>query len=79
MVKVNVTYDFDLPQDMLQAAIEKKVSEFVDDNYVEVVRCKDCRHTKRDGFGTIYCNVWDRWEMPDNAYCSYGEREGGAG
>ena len=38
-----------------------------------VVFCKSCRKAKTDTIdGAIYCEVWDRWEMPPNAYCSYG-------
>ena len=43
---------------------------------VPVVRCKDCKHTDTDGCKdpAIYCKVWDRWEMPEDGFCSYGER-----
>lgn len=41
---------------------------------VPVVRCKDCKHTKEDGCGAIYCKVWDRWEMPEDYFCADGER-----
>ena len=41
---------------------------------VPVVRCKDCRHTKTDGIDAIYCQKWDKWEMPPNAYCYLGEK-----
>ena len=46
---------------------------------VPVVRCKDCKHTKTDGMAdpAIYCKKWDRWEMPSDFYCKYGERKGG--
>ena len=42
----------------------------------KVVRCKDCKHTDTDGCKdpAIYCKVWDRWEMPEDGFCSYGER-----
>ena len=41
---------------------------------VPLVRCRDCKHTKDDGCGAIYCKVWDRWEMPEDYYCADGER-----
>lgn len=46
---------------------------------VPVVRCLDCKHTKTDGMANpaIYCKKWDRWEMPSDFYCKYGERKGG--
>ena len=41
------------------------------------VRCKDCKHTETDGCSdpAIYCKKWDRWEMPEDFFCSYGERK----
>lgn len=41
---------------------------------IPLVRCKDCKHTKNDGCGAIYCKVWDRWEMPKDYFCADGER-----
>lgn len=43
----------------------------------EIVRCKDCKFTKRDGCDppAIYCEKWDRWEMPEDAYCYLGKRK----
>lgn len=41
----------------------------------EVVRCKKCKHTDTDGCGAIYCEKWDRWEMPEDFFCGYGERK----
>lgn len=37
-----------------------------------VVRCRDCRYTRTDGIDAIYCEKWDRWEMPPDAYCYLG-------
>ena len=39
---------------------------------VSVVRCKECKHRKKNGF----CLKHNRYEKNDNGYCSYGEREG---
>ena len=59
-----------------------EVAKVSSDNLVEVVRCKDCKHYKRnipccDG----YYNGCDEWIDEGNAitvydsdYCSYGER-----
>ena len=40
-----------------------------EDNIVEVVRCKDCKH-----YGYVHCHITetDGWEPED--YCSMGER-----
>ena len=46
---------------------------------VEVVRCRECKHSKcreyaRDGF-LCFCNKnLEYWQLND--FCSYGEREG---
>ena len=39
---------------------------------IDIVRCKECRHRKNNGF----CLEHNRYEKNDNGYCSYGEREG---
>jgi hypothetical protein len=41
-----------------------------------VVLCRDCKFTKTDGCEppAIYCEKWDRWEMPEDAYCYLGKR-----
>lgn len=41
----------------------------------KIVHCKDCKHTDTDGCGAIYCEKWDRWEMPKDFFCGYGERK----
>lgn len=41
--------------------------------YVEVVRCKDCRHYESDGGALMVCS--DTGVVVDDTdYCSYGER-----
>lgn len=52
----------------------KEEFEAVADKCIDLVRCKDCKHTKDDGCGAIYCKVWDRWEMPEDYFCADGER-----
>lgn len=56
-------------------------------DFVEVVRCKDCKHWVKDGydpiicrdFGSCTCEYWEHpseyYETNGNDYCSYGERE----
>lgn len=59
---------------LLAAAQELDAAPAVD--AVEVVRCGECKHTETDGCEdpAIYCKKWDRWEMPPDFFCSYGER-----
>ena len=42
---------------------------------VEVVRCKDCRHSRIEGDATLFmwCGYWNK-PTDGNRYCSDGER-----
>lgn len=47
-------------------------------DYVEVVKCKDCKHYKNWDDGNITCSLWTvDWDVPTepNAFCSYGEKK----
>lgn len=46
---------------------------------VEVVRCRDCRHRHRDGFGSGYVCTYHvcSFGVKDNDFCSRGERKDG--
>ena len=42
---------------------------------VEVVRCKDCKHTQKTQYGTIICLMNSALcSVDDMHFCSYGER-----
>ena len=47
------------------------------ENYVDVVRCKDCK--RFGGHGTCYCHAADENGTPifvrEDDFCSYGERK----
>lgn len=55
-------------------------------DFVEVVRCKDCKHWVKSEydpiialhFGSCTCNQWEHpseyYETGDSDFCSYGER-----
>ena len=55
-------------------AEERDIDETPTVDAVPVVRCRECKHTKDDGCGAIYCKIWDKWEMPEDFYCADGER-----
>ncbi len=42
-------------------------------DFVEVVRCKDCKHRNPNGYKCLRDNLWHQGED----YCSYGERREG--
>ena len=43
---------------------------------VEVVRCKDCKHGKKDSLfvGGYECSIFDNSNVEADDFCSYGER-----
>ena len=62
--------------------VKDKITEAIDcisylrpEPVTEVVYCKDCVKTERDGSGSIYCKPNDRWEMPENGYCYLGVKK----
>ncbi len=69
--------------DLAHSASGCKVEDFMNAipaaDVAEVVRCRDCKYTNRDGADdpAIYCKQWDRWEMPPEAYCWLGKRKDG--
>ena len=45
-------------------------------DYVEVVRCKDCKHRRETAHGSYCLPVYRLKRITDlNAYCSYGQRK----
>ena len=49
-------------------------------DFVEVVRCKDCKHALENPFITgctkLVCSKWVNWRAVEpNHFCSYGERK----
>lgn len=48
-------------------------------DFVEVVRCKDCRHTNARGHGvgiegTVHCEVFGLW-MKEDFFCYCGDKK----
>ena len=46
-------------------------TEFLDD-YVHVVRCKDCRYWNEMNKGCVRNTLFEAWQ--ENDFCCYGER-----
>ena len=41
---------------------------------VPVVRCKECKHMRRDNVG-VFCKVWNGYNgCGESGFCSYGEK-----
>ena len=45
------------------------------EEYVKIVRCKDCKHHEDEEVGMVYCpNIVGGW-VQENFYCGDGERD----
>jgi hypothetical protein len=45
------------------------------ENYVEVVRCKDCKRCKHYGDDVYGCRGFGMMKVKPDGFCSYGERK----
>lgn len=75
---------FDMAIDALQTdavsreahydAVANRITDMEERGFVQVVRCKDCKHKYMDGEVTHYywCRLHDR-PVDDTDYCSWGE------
>lgn len=53
------------------------IKDFEPQEYVKVVRCKECKHHKDEEPGMVYCpKVIGSWVL-NNDFCSWGERKDG--
>ena len=49
--------------------------------FLDIVRCKDCKHSEPSEDNSLYCKHWDDhfgffWdEVKSNDFCSYGDRK----
>jgi hypothetical protein len=43
-----------------------------DHDFVEVVRCKDCRFSEKNS-GFLSCDFFNIWNVKQDGFCSYGE------
>lgn len=72
--KVEYTVESDERKEMYVIAVEA-VEKVLNPDFVEVVRCRDCRWFEDPPAGTMtgVCELTERL-MFDDEYCSYGER-----
>lgn len=58
--------------------MEKSIKKFMDEHdYVEVVRCKDCKHHDDEEIGMVYCpNIVGGW-VDNDWFCADGEMKEG--
>ena len=59
--------------------VRKIIETFPDADVRPVVMCRDCKFTKTDDVEdpAIYCEKWDRWEMPPDGFCWLGKKKKG--
>ena len=81
-MKVTCTYDFDIPDGMVEAAIDKKISAMIAEgrDFEEVVRCANCKNYVKinDQGGEClihrYCDGSCQ-TVSGKEFCSRGERK----
>lgn len=59
------------------SALKENIEEIPAADVRGVVLCRDCKWTKTDGMEdpAIYCEKWDRWEMPPDGFCWLGRKK----
>ena len=72
-----IEFDYDLdygetlidPRDFADAVCDSPTVDAV-----PVVRCKECKHMRRDNVG-VFCKVWNGYNgFGEDGFCSYGEK-----
>lgn len=67
-----------MPEYIVKVGTEDAVKPTV---IAELIRCKDCKHRYKDGFGSGYVCTYHvcSFGVNDEDYCSFGERKDGNG
>ena len=60
-----------------RSAINFAIIDLSNEDFVEVVRCKDCKHLGFKGLGDGVCNRKMVGILKPDDFCSYGERKDG--
>jgi hypothetical protein len=74
MAEIKVPIQVNLPDDWVEQIVDRLRND-PDAEWVEVTRCKDCKHYRRDNSGLYYCEREDYgygWGLND--FCSDAER-----
>ena len=74
MAEIKVPIQVNLPDDWIEQIVNRLRND-PESEWVEVVRCKDCKHHHRDNSGAYYCGRKDYgygWGLND--FCSDAER-----
>lgn len=74
MAEIKVPIQVNLPDDWVEQIVDRLRND-PDAEWVEVTRCKDCKHYHRDNSGLYYCGRKDYgygWGLND--FCSDAER-----
>ena len=75
MAEINVPIQVNLPDDWIEQIVNRLRND-PEAEWVEIVRCKNCKHRNKDG----ECGQYDdgtvavSCEVPDDHYCGYAER-----
>lgn len=70
------TFSADQSKALSMALHDIQFVDFMPNNTVPVVRCKDCKFYDIDEDGWFFCNCFGGLHQPDSGdFCSYGERK----
>lgn len=73
MAEIKVPIQVNLPDDWVEQIIERLRND-PEAEWVEIVRCKDCKHNPKDEwFGCPMAHLSEK-QRPDDAWCWKGER-----
>jgi hypothetical protein len=74
MAKIKVPIQVNLPDDWVEQIVNRLRND-PEAEWIEIVRCRDCKHHHRDNSGAYYCGRKDYgygWGLND--FCSDAER-----
>lgn len=73
MAEITIPIKINLDDKKLDEMVKKVLAE---NDFVEVVRCKDCGHMEiEESNAGRYCHVWGFYNgAGDEGFCNYGER-----
>ena len=74
MAEIKIPIQVNLPDDWIEQIIDRLRND-PEAEWVEIIRCKDCKHHHRDNSGAYYCGRKDYgygWGLND--FCSDAEK-----
>lgn len=73
MANITVPIQVNLPDDWIEQIVNRLRND-PESEWVEIVRCKDCKHKEREQPGMVYCPMMVGSWVADDHFCAWGER-----